>query len=163
MQCVLTNDGRGAPVDKVRATQPRPGSLVEEGTQVQVHYYGSPPSPLRIAAASDRPVRAQGEVFFTKDLQVLFGGFRVVLSSTQDGTGNIVVDDGIEIAIIRPDGTTRPYSQDFSGACTFGAPTATGPRDLTSLFAEGTNSVRVTMRDRCGTAVGSSDLWLVFK
>ena len=161
LQCALTDQGRGGPVNKVTETVPAKGSMVEEGTSVQVHYYSSPPPPTRLASASSVPAGTPRSKSTEKTASVNFGGFRVVLASSSNGSGEVSVDDAIDIVVTRADGTTRSYSHDYSHGCK-GRIFPTPPKDLTGLFAEGSNSVRVTLRDICGTFMGSSDLWLVY-
>lgn len=161
LQCVPTNDGRGGPVNKVTRTTPAVGSIVEVGAGVKVHYFGSPPAPMQLTPASQRLVSSRGESVALGARKIAYGGFRVILAGDSSGAAPVSVDDVIEVVVTRPDGSTQSYSHDYSQGCR-GQIFPTGPQDLSSLFAEGANSVQVTLRDTCGTYLGSSDLWLVF-
>jgi hypothetical protein len=164
LQCVPKDDGPGGPIDKVRSLRPKAGTLVEEGSAVEVHYFGSPPRPIEITKALGGTVTTRKEVFFDKTIRnVPYGGFRVFLAGSSDGMSTHVVDDVLEITVRHPDGTPASRTVDYSSSCTAKSPTGASPIDLSTYFAEGVNTVQVILRDNCGTAEGSSDLWLVFK
>lgn len=73
------------------------------------------------------------------------------------------VDDEIIVEVTRPDGSTASFSHDFSANCGGVGIIPAGPFDITSLFATGTNLVKVRFRDKCGLAgSGASNIRLAF-
>ena len=67
------------------------------------------------------------------------GGVLVVLSSTQDGSGSLTIDDTLSLNVSRPDGTVANATITFSESSPNRA-----PEDVTSLFQKGEH--RVTIR-----------------
>lgn len=114
-----------------------------------------------------------GEVWdeLTFEVGPLAEGYKVLLAGKPDGTGDIHVDDRLEITCLTVDKHDKPletvsaddiFAHDFFKSCDQG-PEAAGPFDVTYLFDK-THSVecKVRFKDVCGVCEGSSDIWLAW-
>lgn len=101
----------------------------------------------------------RGATFFTKDITINYESGDMVLSSNDDGIGNTLVDDAIEITVTRPDNTIATFNYGYHAGCwaLYDLP----PKDLTYLFLPGENKVKIRMYDICGINAGSSLIYLV--
>lgn len=100
-----------------------------------------------------------GETFFDQTFTVRYSGSgAVVLSANADGTGNILVDDAVDVIVTPPSGPAVTTTHDFSGGC--GPLAATPPLPIGGFSAAGTYTVRVVLRDICGAAESSTSLYL---
>ena len=105
-----------------------------------------------------RSVQTQGETFFQASSYVDYQSGTVLLAGTEDGTGSSFVDDDLVLKIVRPDGTKKTYTHDYSHHC--GAGGVLPPVDLQNLFQVGINQVAVTLKDKCGGSEHATALWL---
>ena len=99
-------------------------------------------------------------VFFVGHLNLSFVAESVVIANHADGTGNITVNDAMEIKVTHQDSSTATFYHDFSNGCS-GHITPSPPIDVTSLFEPGNNQIQVTLSDLCAPGYGPSELWLV--
>jgi len=117
---------------------------------------GSSDPPLQITAAiPPRPVSTRGEVFFDQTFTFTTSDGRAVVASTADGTGQVYVDDEIDITITHADGSTARLVRNYE----FQPPS--DPLDLSAVLAPGTNSLHVVLRDTFGDSLSASALYLV--
>jgi hypothetical protein len=123
-------------------------------------------TPQSALAASDPPlqitpeipprsVSAQGEVFLDQTFIFTTTDGRVVVTSTADGTGQVHVDDEIDINVTHADGSTAEFVRNYE----FQPPS--DPLDLSSVLEPGANRLHVILRDTFGVALGSTPLYLV--
>jgi len=106
------------------------------------------------------PVQIQGEVFLTETVTVMFQGGSAKLSLDGNGEGEIMVDDVIDLEIIRPGGSVINESIDFSANCSHPvAPLA--PIEIGHWLGIGENTINFTFRDQCGGGSGNTEIWLV--
>jgi hypothetical protein len=126
------------------ATAQKAASLVD-GSALEV----TPGLPAQSAPTT-------GYVFLDKTLTVSMpAGVRLVLSSEPDGTGDVYVDDRIQIEVTHEDGTTASFARGFE----FQPPAP--PLDLSSSMKPGLNTLRVQLMDTVGGAYSSTPLYLV--
>ena len=81
------------------------------------------------------------------------------MAAQPDGTGNISVDDALEIIVTHEDGTIATLSYVFAiryPPWMISSP----PMDITHLFKEGLNSFYIRLYDIYGGMAGSSSLWI---
>lgn len=106
------------------------------------------------------------DLSFTAD--AVPSGYDVVISSTPDGVGKIIVDDALMLECsevtstgeIWP-GTTKSFMQRFDNACT--APSDLAPINITSMLSPHRNvACRLGLGDVCGQCVGNSNLFLAY-
>jgi len=100
-----------------------------------------------------------GATYFTKKTNVYYHGGTVLLAAQPDGTGNISVDDALEIIVTHEDGTNATLSYVFAiryHPWMISSP----PMDITHLFKEGLNSFYIRLYDIYGGMAGSSSLWI---
>jgi hypothetical protein len=131
----------------------------------------APASPATVKSGGDKAsftggidgrfVVRQGEVFYKATLyNVRYSEGPVILAGDSAGTLEFGVDDVLIVKVVRPDGTTATFSNDFSSNCSGGI-TPLPPTDISSKFEAGMNKVLVTLKDKCGFIEGSSALWLL--
>ncbi|KJS02307.1 MAG: hypothetical protein VR68_03225 [Peptococcaceae bacterium BRH_c4a] len=100
-----------------------------------------------------------GATYFTKKTNVYYHGGTVLLAAQSDGSGNISVDDALEITVTHEDGTTATLSYVF--AIRYPPWMITSPPiDITHLFKEGLNSFHIRLYDIYGGMAGSTSLWI---
>lgn len=87
------------------------------------------------------------------------GAREVRLSSTSDGSGDILTDDVMVIRVEPEKGSASRQVFDFSSGCTRlqGQPA----QRITGMFNPGRNLVTLALRDGCGSSYGSEAYWLV--
>ncbi len=107
--------------------------------------------------ASQPPFR--GATFFTTDLTINYQMGNILLSLNPNGTGNTLVDDAVEIKVIRPNGSILTFTNSYQVGCVVLIPLQ--PKDLTNLFLPGENKVSVRLYDVCGVNTFSNALYLV--
>ena len=100
-----------------------------------------------IESASRQPVSTRGETFFTTGMSVTFAeGDTAKIAGDPDGTGsvtvgdysgNVYVDDAMDITVTHPDGTMQSATNEWTFEC-FGL-YPSGPWDITGLFQPGVN------------------------
>lgn len=118
------------------------------------------PSVTITSGISLMPVGNTGETFFARAIGVTYASGTITLAGSPDGATHSYVDDFLEIRVTHADGSTSPaFSFDYSHNCTGAALEA--PIDLTSYFETGSNTVHVTMKDKCGGNKGTNGMWLV--
>ena len=100
----------------------------------------------------------RGETFVDLTVDVTTPRNDLVLASTADGTGLLSVDDGMDITVTRADGSVHTRSIDFSHGCSGSLEYTTLPLD--GLLAPGRNTVRLALRDICGSVLGNTPIWL---
>lgn len=121
-----------------------------------------PKSYLITNGIAYNPISYVGQSFFTTSTIVDFQSGTVILSLNPDGTGDIMVDDAMDLYVTHADGTTSEHTIDFTFNCSrYVAPLP--PQDITFLFKKGTNQVRFTFFDKCGGNGGSTRIYLVNK
>ena len=103
-----------------------------------------------------------GSVFFSRTLTVDFRGTSATLSLSDDGTGNIMVDDVAVLDIRHPDGSSHQHLVDFTDGCAH-AVNMLPPQQIASWLDLGTNSITFTFRDQCGGNGGSTRIYLTVK
>lgn len=106
-----------------------------------------------LAPTIQEPVGEPGESFFTRVMSVSYSDGRVFLSG-QPYPSEFAVDDRIDIAVTRPDGSTATWTRTFNDGCVVNRPLA--PQDVTDLFAPGQNIVSLVLHDICGATRGTS-------
>lgn len=104
-----------------------------------------------------------GGVFRTVTHTVTYRSGKLLLSSSPDGSGDIVTDDGMTLQVKKKGakGPGRTLDIDFSRGCT--VLRAEPPVDVTNLFDKGVNEVTLVLRDRCGVAYSSRPYYLTGK
>lgn len=108
------------------------------------------------------PISRTGQSFFASNATVDFQSGTLVLSANADGTGDIMVDDVMDLQVTHADGTTSAHTIDFTFSCSqYVAPLP--PQDITFLFKRGTNNIRLVFHDQCGGNGGSTRIYLVNK
>lgn len=110
-------------------------------------------------AIPQRETSYSGEIFYTTNFDYNYHGGTVILSQYQDGTGSTCVDDSITIKVTHPDGSDSYWGHIYSPGYTFPQPLP--PVDVSSIFVSGVNSVYVELKDRWGSLISSTSLWLV--
>jgi murein DD-endopeptidase MepM/ murein hydrolase activator NlpD len=106
-----------------------------------------------------RPAASRGEVFFNKNLSINYSSGKIILAGKNDGTGNTFVDDGVRIRISHADGSTASFAHSYQSSCS--RLDHLPPKDITSLFEIGTNTIRIELYDICGVNVFSDPMYLV--
>lgn len=100
-------------------------------------------------------------VFFTNRTQVNVpfhpntGRSKILLSSTPDGTGNLLTRDTIGLSVERPSGLIERATVTFNN---LGTPIE--PQDISHLFEQGVHTVQVRLIDSKGTGFASRALYL---
>ncbi|MCX6094905.1 MAG: hypothetical protein NTY63_08830 [Candidatus Bipolaricaulota bacterium] len=108
------------------------------------------------------PVSPVGAEFFSRTVSVNYHGTIAVLSSSADGSGEIMVDDVMRLDIRHPDGTTLSRVIDFTNGCTeYVSPRA--PEDISAWLDRGWNQITFTFNDQCGGMAGSTSIFLVIQ
>jgi hypothetical protein len=110
---------------------------------------------------STSPVVKKGETFYkVTAYDISFAaGQTMTWSGANDGTGTTRIDDVAIIQVTHQDGTrSRKLTIDYSNGC--GTDTAQPPRDISSLFAPGRNTVTVTYKDGCGGNVSADPAFI---
>ncbi len=101
-------------------------------------------------------------VFYTNETRVTIpsatdtGKVKVVLSSSRDGQGFLLTEDTIALSVIHASGTISNSTITFSELSN-----PIPPRDITELFAEGRNRVKVRLVDSKGATFSSFPLFVV--
>lgn len=85
----------------------------------------------------------------------------VVIATSCDGNGGIVVDDALELTVSKHD-SSGSVTQTWHGVCR-GLTPPSGPVDVTSLFSPGRNTVHLRLYDICGGGISNPDLYLVVR
>ncbi|WP_064968073.1 LodA/GoxA family CTQ-dependent oxidase [Tenacibaculum ovolyticum] len=102
-------------------------------------------------------------VFYTNTREMVWlpEGKSMYLSSTKDGTGNVSVDDALELSI----NGNIVLNQDFSNGCS-GKITPLSPINITDLLKPFTNNfVTITINyiDKCGGYKSATNIYLTIK
>lgn len=123
------------------------------------------PAPAATVATELNPAiparpATHGEVFFQRDVTIVYSSGTVLLSGQPDGSGNVSVDDVLRLSVTRPDGSTVHYIRDYSNGCQ-GFISSDPPQDLTALFQPGANQVHVELQDQCGAILHATSNYLV--
>jgi len=106
------------------------------------------------------PVQVMGEVFFSKTVAIMYSGGSARLSLHGTGDGEIMVDDVIDLDIVRPGRSTVNAEIDFSDNCShLVAPLE--PQEISQWLGIGENIITFTFRDKCGGGSGNTEIWLV--
>jgi len=103
---------------------------------------------------------ARGIFFRNETVITATGQERFCLASSPDGRGDLRVDDQIELAVTRADSSTDTWQHDFGDPRTGGI-TAEPPHDVSTLFATGSNRVRLILRDTRPSVYSSRPVWLI--
>jgi hypothetical protein len=116
--------------------------------------------PIAFGPVGGRAAVNPGETFFKATAyNVSFAaGQTMTWSGNADGTGGTVVDDVAIIQVKHANGTKSKLTLDYSHGCT--ALTVDPPRDISSLFLPGLNTVTVTYKDKCGGNVSAESAYL---
>ncbi|MFA0964562.1 LodA/GoxA family CTQ-dependent oxidase [Roseivirga sp. BDSF3-8] len=114
-------------------------------------------------AIAGEPVINSGDPFYTNTRNTIYipQGKSIMLSSKPDGSGDIYVDDEVEVFV----NGNSVYQHDFSNNCS-GVVTPLSPQDLTAQFSSYAGNyvtLQITYSDRCGGSQGASNFYLVFK
>ncbi len=115
---------------------------------------------------SNKPVIHKGNIFYRNTIPNVYIDPNVnkwILSSTTNGTGNIVTDDVMELYVIKPGGATKLYDYDYSNNCS-GIITPTAPVDITSYLNAYKGqyiTLELICKDKCGGVERSSGYILV--
>lgn len=117
-----------------------------------ISYTVTPEIPIHSAPCT-------GCEFFTTNLSINYQSGNILLSSQPDGTGVTLVDDAIEIQILRPNNTTSTLKISYQDGCAFLTPKQ--PKDITNYLLPGENKIRIKLYDECGHSVYSTGLYLV--
>ncbi|MBI4037413.1 alpha/beta hydrolase, partial [Candidatus Daviesbacteria bacterium] len=115
--------------------------------------------PHNITPAIPVTPSSTGATFFTTNLTVNYQSGNIILSSQPNGTGNVQVDDGLDITVTRPDGTTISATKTYHSNCMYLVPSS--PQDFTNLFLPGENKISIRLYDICGGDTSSTPLYLV--
>ena len=115
--------------------------------------------PYKITDAFGVPDITPGATFFTSQFMVNYQDETIMLSGAADGTGDTSVNDGIEIIVTHPDGSTETFFHNYAPGCIPPVQTLS-PHDISSLFAPGLNIVSVRLFDICGGGAGTTALYL---
>lgn len=113
----------------------------------------NPPPSYELAPVTRRPVREQGEMFFSRELEFTYKGGTVIISGEPPVTGQFWVDDKIVLTVTRPDGTVVTWEKMFNEGCYDNR--AAPAQEITELFQPGPNRILVQLFDVCGTDVGT--------
>jgi len=100
-------------------------------------------------------------VAWVKDVRIEYGGGKVLLSGSSNGTSPLVVDDVLTIKILHENYTFDVFEYDFSKNSTGVGPQEKGPFDLTAFFRDGVNMLYVTIYDYGYSYWGTPGLWIV--
>lgn len=107
-------------------------------------------------------ISSRGITFFDKTFIINYTSGDVWLSSTPNGTGNILVDDVLDVFITNPNGTlSLLFGKNFSNGCT--ELRSYPPQNIKNGLSIGENKLTVRLSDRCGTGVSSTALYLKFE
>lgn len=115
----------------------------------------APTAILVTEAIPSTPITSEKQIFLDKVFTFDTPDGRGSISSTPDGTGEVGVDDEIDIKVTRPDGTEQTLVRNYE----FQPPSP--PIDLSSVLQPGKNTIRIGLRDTFGVYYGSSALYLV--
>jgi len=122
----------------------------------------APTNSLQLSPPVSQVVGATGETFFDKSFKINTPSGAVALSGAADGVTPFAVDDVLELTVTRADGSSSSISHDFSDGCSGTiTPLAPGDLNLLPLLGAGTDTVRVVLKDKCGSQEGNTALWLV--
>jgi hypothetical protein len=75
-------------------------------------------------------------------------------------SGNVWVDDAMELSVQHADGSVANWSNEWDFYCE-GDIYPSPPQDVSSLFDPGLNIVHVTLKDVCGSYEGNSPLYFI--
>jgi hypothetical protein len=116
--------------------------------------------PIAFGPVGGRAAVAQGELFFKAiAYNVQYNaGETMTWSGNADGSGLTAVDDVARIVVKHADGTRSQLVIDYSHQCA--GIEAEAPRDVSSLFRPGANTVVVTYRDLCGGNLSAEPAYL---
>ena len=103
----------------------------------------------------------QGEIFFTKELDINYKEGPVIFSGTIEGSiaASILVDDGSTVTVTNPNDIEGIYEEQYHFNCFFRQPKP--GQDISHLFSKGINHVKVILYDVCGGFIYSDPLYLV--
>jgi hypothetical protein len=111
-----------------------------------------PPNPLPFPVKINDEIATGDGEFFAKHFYVDYpGNGNILLSRFADGTGNMRIDDFIDVIIQHPNGTEATYRASGSFA----------PRELTAYFEIGINKVEIRLIDTINTG-NASPFWLSY-
>ncbi len=91
-------------------------------------------------------------VFYTNTVNFNYAGGTVTLSSTPDGSGTLSTDDEVKIEVTQPNGTTKNFSYVYGYPRNTFAVETLPPQIVTSLFANGLNTVTIKYIDNSDCA-----------
>lgn len=131
-------------------------TLIGAVTSAPANAQDTSSGPLKITdAIPSTPISAPNQIFLDKTFKFDTPDGKGLIAGASDGTGDVGVDDEIDILVTRPDGTQQALIRNYE----FQPPSA--PIDLSPVLLPGTNTIKIGLRDTFGVAYGSTSLWLV--
>lgn len=119
------------------------------------------PPGVKLSDSFERTLSPPGQnnlTFHTVKVEVDYRGGPVLLSSTADGSGDIVTDDAMTLSVESKGKARPPFFIGFSRNCI--GLESRPPQEVSRLFTKGVNQVTLMLHDRCGVAYSSLPYFL---
>ena len=101
----------------------------------------------------------KGSNFLEMKIDVNYQEGNIILAGDEAGSLPTLVDDYINIRVVRPDGSIKIFTNRYQGGCIQLTPLP--PTDITNLFLPGTNQVTVRLNDLCGVKASSNPIYIL--